>query len=343
MDYARLVQSWLYFGFLPEYSEEVVNPLDFLYVTPDHKRLVRSSQFMENPEPQESDKIRLLLADAKRFLFHISRIPYATQDPLSIILLSVSVLIGSLDEYSIFGDSSFHLEQDLPQTWLLAERMSSIGWCPHHIRRICGTLSPDKAYFISFLNRHERPGIDHSLCSETSCTANDVNEETYETLHASQDCQCSMVGVDEARLAEILRQGKIPIVRVETDRTTNRPRLKLIATSMSNKYVAVSHVWADGLGNPRSNSLPQCQIKRLARQISALPKGNKFGTLFNQLHSSGYFWADWVPAIQTASEDLQQTSRWFWMNTLCVPMVNRAFECKRLTKWLLSILGRATC
>ena len=35
-------------------------------------------------------------------------------------------------------------------------------------------------------------------------------------------------------------------------------------------YVAISHVWADGMGNPRANSLPVCHIAKVARLVDAL-------------------------------------------------------------------------
>ncbi|KAI1411138.1 hypothetical protein F5Y13DRAFT_201679 [Hypoxylon sp. FL1857] len=275
------------------YVGEIVNPFDFLHVTPDNKRLVTSTRFMTNLERPEHD-VQGLFVQARSFLAQISRIPYATQDPLPVLLLSISVLLSSLDEtyrrYDV--DYTLHyLEHDLPQTLLLM-----------------------RPYFVSLLTRRERPGIDHSLCSEICCMANNVDEETYQTFHVSRGCRCPMVGVDETRLAEIVRQGSIPVIYVETDRKTKNPKLRLKAASPGNKYVALSHVWADGLGNPRSNSLPQCQIKRLARQISALPK---CGTVSCEPPCDEYLWANWVP---TNAEYSRQTSRLFWMDTLCVPV-----------------------
>ncbi len=36
------------------------------------------------------------------------------------------------------------------------------------------------------------------------------------------------------------------------------------------KYVALSHVWADGLGNPRRNALPNCQVVRICNTVAEL-------------------------------------------------------------------------
>ncbi|KAF9467005.1 hypothetical protein BDZ94DRAFT_1305863 [Collybia nuda] len=57
-------------------------------------------------------------------------------------------------------------------------------------------------------------------------------------------------------------------------------------------YIAVSHVWADGLGNPHENSLPICQLDRIQAAIDAvLPEAENF------------------PAR-------------FWMDTLCIPVAD---------------------
>ena len=54
-------------------------------------------------------------------------------------------------------------------------------------------------------------------------------------------------------------------------------------------YVALSHIWADGLGNPFKNSLPLCQLNRLQNAVKNL-----------QNHSE--------PNIRGCS---------FWVDTLC--------------------------
>ncbi|KAI1141814.1 hypothetical protein F5Y05DRAFT_373862 [Hypoxylon sp. FL0543] len=133
-----------------------------------------------------------------------------------------------------------------------------------------------------------------------------------------------MVGVDEIHLAEIVGQGRIPIVHVVTNRKTNKPTLRLKAAPSFNEYVAVSHVWADGLGNPLSNSLPECQVKRLNRQISALSKGKRKETLVDEVFEAYLnapervsFTAHWVPAT---SRDTEKTSSYLWIDTLCVPV-----------------------
>ena len=45
-------------------------------------------------------------------------------------------------------------------------------------------------------------------------------------------------------------------------------------------YVAISHVWSDGLGNPSRNALPMCQVMRLQKHVDALDVSTKKPTPF---------------------------------------------------------------
>ncbi|KAG7103635.1 hypothetical protein HYQ44_017723 [Verticillium longisporum] len=56
-------------------------------------------------------------------------------------------------------------------------------------------------------------------------------------------------------------------------------------------FIAISHVWADGMGNPAANTLPLCRILEIQRLVNELPKRNR---------------------------DNQDNTP-FWIDTLCVP------------------------
>lgn len=57
-------------------------------------------------------------------------------------------------------------------------------------------------------------------------------------------------------------------------------------------FVAISHVWADGLGNPSANKLPQCQLSRLQGLVDNM-----------------------VPAHQRPMP--------FWIDTLFIPKIDK--------------------
>ena len=70
--------------------------------------------------------------------------------------------------------------------------------------------------------------------------------------------------VEEDDLVKIWTEGQIPLLQLSSDPATNDDvELVLQAASQADPtpYTAVSHVWADGLGNSRSNALPRCQLR----------------------------------------------------------------------------------
>ena len=103
------------------------------------------------------------------------------------------------------------------------------------------------------------------------------------------DCQCTHLLVDTGKVGSILERGGIPrFIFQETDGSLD------IEVSDPCPYVAFSHVWADGLGNARANSLPICQFKRLWKYVVALSEGLK--------------------------SQLECLSLGFWIDTLGVPL-----------------------
>jgi hypothetical protein len=74
-------------------------------------------------------------------------------------------------------------------------------------------------------------------------------------------------------LAEITRKGGIPLVSIEiSSEADSAISLRVHNRDRDSKYVAISHVWADGLGNPHQNALPSCQIRQLEANLAALQK-----------------------------------------------------------------------
>ncbi|KAF7675969.1 hypothetical protein GT037_005474 [Alternaria burnsii] len=64
------------------------------------------------------------------------------------------------------------------------------------------------------------------------------------------------------------------------------------------EYVAISHVWADGLGNAFENGLPMCQLRMLQTYFVHIAKDRPTMSLFNK----------------------RTTNTLFWMDTLCIPV-----------------------
>jgi hypothetical protein len=196
------------------------------------------------------------------------------------------------------------IEKVSPAARLLMDRMLKAGWCIHVIRKLCRSYDYATINYLSLLRRGTDPSISHENCRQaTQCIANNVSLEgnlSYKTRHSDLECQCSFLKVDTAELVDIIRDGCIPLVLVTHG--TLGFRLRLVRRQPRSSYVAFSHVWSDGLGNPIANSVPECQIKRLwnhIRRVRAL--GDSVG--------GPTAWSFWSSAQEL-----------IWIDTLCIPV-----------------------
>ncbi len=94
-------------------------------------------------------------------------------------------------------------------------------------------------------------------------------------------CECPFIKPPLELVLQILQSGEIPVVQYDP---TRNEFTVLRASEVS--YVAISHVWADGLGSTTEKGLPKCQIQGLSKKVK-----------------------------QVASNDTGA----FWMDSLCVP------------------------
>jgi hypothetical protein len=165
--------------------------------------------------------------------------------------------------------------------------MTSLGWCPSDIALIHEVFDNTSLWFASMIRR-DGQGLDHSGCSAKECLARQVVDGTYKTQHTEYGCHCPDVAVDVDDVSRIIRSGRIPRILIEYDR--DGCRLKVTEDT---PYIAISHVWADGLGNVNKNALPACQLKNLK---------------------------DITVACAPLNEDGSLSEMAVWIDTLCVPV-----------------------
>ncbi|KAK7447051.1 hypothetical protein VKT23_014262 [Stygiomarasmius scandens] len=159
------------------------------------------------------------------------------------------------------------------------------GWCKSEL----GLLMEDDLAFASLLSR---PRIrDHKNCRGVLCDAYQTNEATYKARHVEDQCNCGFVEVPSDLLTCALSKKMIPKIII-----TEELELQ-VKSERDYPYIAISHVWADGLGNAVSNALPRCQLRRLRDYANAL------NHTLNPTSPS--------PATSPVA---------LWMDTLCVPV-----------------------
>jgi hypothetical protein len=126
-------------------------------------------------------------------------------------------------------------------------------------------------------------------------------------------------------LIEIIKSGGIPLVSVHIG-PYNKAEIRIEKASPSTRYTAISHVWSDGLGNPNSNALPQCQLGWLSTCLERLPSVGYQGIYYEKqdgvvLDAGGFH------AISRSN--VERPVPLFWMDTLCIPVDSGYDELRR--------------
>lgn len=110
-------------------------------------------------------------------------------------------------------------------------------------------------------------------------------------------------------IKELVRAKRIPLLRFE--RRVGEP-LKIFVekATFQSRYVALSHVWTGGLGNPRQNALYQCQLEEIMRS------GKRIRRVVESSRRPSF-----IKLFQTMYRlFMLHDINLFWIDTLCIPV-----------------------
>ncbi|THH14385.1 hypothetical protein EUX98_g9618, partial [Antrodiella citrinella] len=120
--------------------------------------------------------------------------------------------------------------------------------------------------------------------------------------HATPGCTCAHVHMPD-HVCDIIRNGGIPILTLSESENGVYHLTAEEHNAKSGKtppFIAISHVWSDGMGNPESSSLPGCLVASIQKKVDAVPHPDR-------------------PARVG-----------FWMDTLCIPVSEDLRELRKL-------------
>ncbi len=269
-------QTWLFFGLVHEILGDLCSPQDFIRASqevPD--KVMSTSNLISIIETWISKVINGDIVATYDHLAECLRVTFAA-------LLAVNPAFDQRIQLSIAStgevlesavNKAFRIgvmDNKCPVAWSKlideapwTESMRAAGWCPSQMFILCqGALSIQSLYYITALRQPESPSR-HQSCSKQKCTAYQNNRERYTTQHCIDDCKCADLSVNTGALEDTLMKGQIPLLRVIKGQSIADLRLEILSSQPDSQYVALSHVWADGLGNPHANALPRCQLLRL--------------------------------------------------------------------------------
>lgn len=329
-DFEAFCQTWLFFGLISELLGNICTSADFVRSNEAGKsRTISTSrlpalieQWMTAVEDGSSVMTYEHVAKCLR-LTHATLLAAGPEFDLNIKVCIASV--GELLSHAankIFKIGNLILYNKCPPAWYSlteettwAERLGKSGWCPSQTGTMTRSLPLQSLYFFASMRQTVLSGR-HEVCDNQKCTAYQTDLENYTTQHVFKECRCRELGVDMSILNAVLTGGALPLLRIREAETLDELTVDIVAARPDSCYLALSHVWADGLGNPRANALPRCQLLHLSKLTQSLR--------------------------EQMSADEPQSELLFWCDTLCCPTAPGVGKTRVLGQ-MKNIYEQATC
>ncbi|KAI1370224.1 hypothetical protein F4677DRAFT_369790 [Hypoxylon crocopeplum] len=324
-------QTWLYFGFAIEVlavSGIIIQPSDLL---DEERKYVSTRQLpvflrqwrqrairLKRTDPSHIDsvmKISLILKRVSSFVDTYCLPYYGRRDIVALrraqsssspIPENIWVSIIGLGHTLMEAMIRYYDIARLPNHWgastLLQTRLLRKGWCPMDVERILTDLGIDGHYYISRMLRPDSE-ISHKNCTRSQCDAQNIDEKNYKQKHVREGCNCNAREVNTAHLCEIIEHGEVPVFNWDSGRSELRiTSANIVKRGVSQPaYIAIFHVWSDGMGNSAKNALLECQLQHIQDKVEALVE----------------------------SSELSAKPRHFWLDTLCIPVDKSKKELRR--------------
>ena len=327
------LQNWLFFGLLKEVLGSLYRHEDFVTTFLDgdvEKTIVTTAVLLSRLEEWEA-KIKQDEGASRAVYEHIAKclnltyaclaIKHPTFDSdLKFHLASVAELLGYAASKACNVAWTDHPRLSLvPVNWgetinenfrrsVLLERSNC---CPSQMQMLNKDFKgPQALAFVAHCFHDDGFPSHPTSCEGHICHAGDVATSGQVTRHVSDSCGCEFLYVDENLLADCLKKGHLPLIRLKENANSNQISIEVVPSTESTFYVALSHVWADGLGNPTATALPRCQLSRLK-------------TLINNLD---------FKYLDESYEPKDAPEMLLWCDTLCCPVKSKEAQKMALTQ-----------
>jgi hypothetical protein len=145
--------------------------------------------------------------------------------------------------------------------------MIARNWCPSRITSIVTEASTPLNYVASLLPSYESEP--HRGCRPRKCLKRTSTPKDISPLHRDTcSGDCPDISIEESQTIRMWKSGGIPGFRPQSG--VKLDRLEIVDCTRQ-PFVAISHVWAHGMGNSSKNALPTCQVEflcNLVRQVA---------------------------------------------------------------------------
>jgi hypothetical protein len=176
------------------------------------------------------------------------------------------------------------------------------GWCPWKVAALWNRFCSSAMFCIAQLPTPDTH--DHrSQCAKDKCNFYQMDMNNYHMAHANGchgSCAETVADIKDlyGKLSRTPNSFTFPLIENTSSSTSNSKRIRLSQYTSAatikpgSRYVAISHVWSDGFGNPQRNGMPICQLNSISKKVTTLI-------------------GDQIP---------------FWLDTICCPVDDNAPE-----------------
>ncbi|KAH8586869.1 hypothetical protein B0O99DRAFT_748013 [Bisporella sp. PMI_857] len=254
-----------------------------------------------------------------------SQSPLSTKTAFSIMFLLKELCSTAEELYPTEKKFKHPSTKSIKSRWhrWVTERMVKSGWCPLELEALLSDCDINIQYYFAFLPS-PRWGMDHSACDRNACRRKHIKNVAYSTKHREGCNTCEMVTVSD-KMSSIVSKDKTPLLSWRKLEGSEDFKLEVVEYDPSSRenYVAISHVWSDGMGNETANSLPRCQLTNIQNMVNRLyARKRKENHLISVIGPTNPF----IKSSESNSKQKEsmpnspQSVNRFWMDTLCVPV-----------------------
>ncbi|KAL9082568.1 MAG: hypothetical protein Q9159_006330 [Coniocarpon cinnabarinum] len=258
--------------------------------------------------------------------------PFSASYPrANMVRLSIGLLVETLNDALPSVFSRYRIKDDVPHLggWLAVDSRKDImlspfelrwqkdrifvhqllrqaGWCPYEIQHIQARTGGIASALTRLQQARRRSPAEHDNCTTSSCDIDQLHAEKYRQSHRPGCSGCSLLRARDARNASpedssaAGSDGLVAHMYAEGELVTRD-----LAQS---DYVAISHVWSDGMGNPKENALPTCTLRFLQSTVS------------HAYHEASSGWSSNSTSLAPRRSESVETPIPFWIDTMCVPV-----------------------
>ncbi|KJZ79185.1 hypothetical protein HIM_01336 [Hirsutella minnesotensis 3608] len=331
-NYQAFFQTWLYFGCLSKVFQIVGLPINAGEFVNRKEGIVSSAclnahldKWRDVAVSHKGSRRRWQILGAIREVLDVMRNTLrgplqafrhflAEQHPDSPVTASwpnIALSIGALG-YTIrrvsddlYAPVSDRWMQSWGVNWVLQARMERSQWCKALITKMLKEVNVDFLVFIGSMP-FPRAFENHEECQSTVCCGRIADATQYRVAHALTPCACDSWDMPSSSI-KIIRKGGIPLAK-----WSDHEGLQVVKYRENMPFVAISHVWSDGKGNPDCNALPRCQLQHIQAKVTELYSAPR--------RDGRPEWTMFGPWKRHSPRDPHRQPAGFWMDTLCVPV-----------------------